>query len=315
MLEAKFQTGYLLRTVLENSKDLFDDVALIANPSGITLQAMDSAHVSVFLTRIPAESLLEFQCERSVNLAFSSTNLSAILRSVERPTASHMNPLTLHYNQTDDPGILHFHVEHNEHKSSDYSIKLIAETADLVTIPRHNYKAMLRIPSSYLAKVCKDFGHFGETMSIEVAGGGAAAAYVEFRGQGDMGIGAQRFGATNTDVSAAQRSVPILEALKSEEDADEGPEEVKVKLEDEDNANLQPDAALPAGEVSIVVQEPISLMFALKYVSAFAKAGRYSPTVTMRLSKDSPCTLEFELPGESGHVQYFLAPKVAEEED
>ena len=66
----------------------------------------------------------------------------------------------------------------------------------------------------------------------------------------------------------------------------------------------------------IELQEPVSLTFALRYLNFFTKAAPMSESVSLSLSKEVPLATEFTIGGdvEIGHLRYYLAPKVDDEE-
>lgn len=64
--------------------------------------------------------------------------------------------------------------------------------------------------------------------------------------------------------------------------------------------------------VVIDMQEPVSLLFALRYLNNFTKATPLGPTVTLSLSPDLPVLVEYPI-GDLGYVRYYLAPKIDEE--
>ena len=60
--------------------------------------------------------------------------------------------------------------------------------------------------------------------------------------------------------------------------------------------------------------EPVQLTFALRYLNQFAKATPLSTYVVLQLSSDLPIVVEYVI-AESGHVRFYLAPKVDEESE
>jgi len=66
--------------------------------------------------------------------------------------------------------------------------------------------------------------------------------------------------------------------------------------------------------VQIKLEEEVSLTFALRYLNSFAKATPLSPTVTLKMSPDVPLVVEYAIE-EIGHIRYYLAPKIEEEEE
>jgi len=70
--------------------------------------------------------------------------------------------------------------------------------------------------------------------------------------------------------------------------------------------------------VSIKVEEEVSLTFALRYLNFFAKATPLSGTVTLKMSPDVPLVVEYKMTDddtEMGHIRFYLAPKIEEEDE
>ena len=66
--------------------------------------------------------------------------------------------------------------------------------------------------------------------------------------------------------------------------------------------------------VLIEMEEPVELTFALRYLNFFTKATSLGGTVILSMSPDVPVVVEYPI-GETGHIKYYLAPKIDEEED
>ncbi|XP_037358602.1 proliferating cell nuclear antigen-like [Talpa occidentalis] len=65
--------------------------------------------------------------------------------------------------------------------------------------------------------------------------------------------------------------------------------------------------------VTIEVNEPVQLTFALRYLIFFTQATPLSPTVTLGMSADVPLAVEYKI-ADMGHIKYYLAPKIKDEE-
>ncbi|KAJ3186822.1 hypothetical protein HK101_009564 [Irineochytrium annulatum] len=78
---------------------------------------------------------------------------------------------------------------------------------------------------------------------------------------------------------------------------------------------LKAEAAIDDDEESatrIHVDSPVSLTFALKYLSNFTKATPLSSKVTLSMSNEIPLLVEYKV-DEVGHIRYYLAPKISDE--
>ncbi|OKP12502.1 Proliferating cell nuclear antigen [Penicillium subrubescens] len=68
----------------------------------------------------------------------------------------------------------------------------------------------------------------------------------------------------------------------------------------------------PEQNVTIDLSEPVALTFSLKYLVNFCKASNLSGSVRLNLSQEVPLLVEYPLG--SGHLRFYLAPKIGDEE-
>ena len=81
------------------------------------------------------------------------------------------------------------------------------------------------------------------------------------------------------------------------------------------NITVKPTAAAvdkKAG-VSITMDEPVELNFAVRYLKTFTKATPLAANVSISLSPDVPLVVEYKME-QSGHIRYYLAPKIDDED-
>merc|ERR1719201_2731152 len=80
------------------------------------------------------------------------------------------------------------------------------------------------------------------------------------------------------------------------------------------NVTIRQNASAEKDQQTLIeLQEPVSLTFALRYLNFFTKAAPMSESVSLSLSKEVPLATEFSV-GDMGHLRYYLAPKVDEDE-
>eukprot|EP00798_Chlamydomonas_sp_ICE-L_P017547 gene17547-23871_t len=65
--------------------------------------------------------------------------------------------------------------------------------------------------------------------------------------------------------------------------------------------------------ITINLNEPVALTFALRYLNNFSKAAPLSSHVKLSLTKDLPIVVEYPIEN-MGYVKYFLAPKIEDDE-
>lgn len=131
------------------------------------------------------------------------------------------------------------------------------------------------MPSAKFQRICRDLNQIGESVTIACAKDG-----VTFSVSGDLGSG-------------------------------------KVKVHQTANQDKKDET------VSISMSEPICLSFALKYLNYFAKATPLSSQVCLSLAPDVPLVVEYNILSkneeeeevEVGHIRYYLAPKIDEENE
>ena len=61
------------------------------------------------------------------------------------------------------------------------------------------------------------------------------------------------------------------------------------------------------------VDDPVTASFALRYLNIFNKAATLCPTVTLKLTADTPIVVEYKI-GKLGSIKYFLVPKINDDD-
>lgn len=70
------------------------------------------------------------------------------------------------------------------------------------------------------------------------------------------------------------------------------------------------DVEHPERSTTIRLSEPVALTFSLKYLVNFCKASALSDKVILSLSQEVPLQVEYSLGSGTGHLRFYLAPKV-----
>jgi len=73
MFEARLIQGYILKKILDAIKDLVNEASWDCSPSGMSLQAMDTSHVSLVAVNLKADGFDKYRCDRSVTLGMNLT--------------------------------------------------------------------------------------------------------------------------------------------------------------------------------------------------------------------------------------------------
>lgn len=80
MFEARLPQGNVLKKVLEAIKDLVPNANWDCGSNGLTVQAMDSSHVSLVSLSMSAEGFDPYRCDRNITLGMDTGTLSKILK-------------------------------------------------------------------------------------------------------------------------------------------------------------------------------------------------------------------------------------------
>ena len=73
MFEARLAQGSTLKSTIEAMKDLVTDANLDCSANGLSLQAMDSSHVSLCALLMRADGFDHFRCDKNISLGLNLT--------------------------------------------------------------------------------------------------------------------------------------------------------------------------------------------------------------------------------------------------
>jgi len=260
MFEARLTQGAVLKKLVEAMKDLVNDANLDCASTGVTMQAMDSSHVSLVSLKLDTDGFDRYRCDRTMSLGLNLGSLSKILKC-----ASGDDIVTLKTEEGSD--LITFMFESaSADRVSEFDMKLMDIDSEHLTVPDQTYSCQIKMPSSEFQRICRDLAVLGDTCTIKCTKDG-----VRFSVKGDLGTGS------------------ILHKHGSGAAADKAEE-----------------------GVTIVCEEPVELTFALRYLNFFTKATSLAPVVSLSMTKDVPLVVAYEMEG-LGHLKYFLAPKIDEE--
>ncbi|KAL4426763.1 hypothetical protein ABPG74_006541 [Tetrahymena malaccensis] len=179
MFEAKLQQGVVFKKIVDAIKDLVKSVNIDASTSGLSMQAMDSAHVALVSLKLNENGFKEYRCDRPITLGLSIENLSKILKC-----AGNDDTITL---QTDEeePSSLKFFFENQQaSKISEFSLNLMSLDSESLGIPDTDYSSVIQMSSAEFSRICKELSSISETVEIETS-----KESVKFSVQGDIGAG------------------------------------------------------------------------------------------------------------------------------
>lgn len=80
MFEAKMSQGKVLKGILESLKELVTDANFDVSESGMSLQAMDSSHVSLVALLLRSDGFENYRCDRNLSLGINLMSMSKVLK-------------------------------------------------------------------------------------------------------------------------------------------------------------------------------------------------------------------------------------------
>jgi len=178
MFEARLTHGKVFKQLIEALKDLVQDANIDCSEDELSIQAMDSSHVSLVQVNLRSQGFDHFRCDRAISLGFNSTNMSKILKC-----AGNDDIITLKAEDTADTLTLMFESPKQE-RIADFELKLMDIDAEPLGIPDTEYKCTIRLPSTEFQRIIRDMQVLGDTCIISCTKEG-----VRFSVSGDLGTG------------------------------------------------------------------------------------------------------------------------------
>jgi len=95
MFEARLVQGNLLKKIVESIRDLVSDANLDCKEAGLSLQAMDSSHVSLCALVLRSDGFDHYRCDRTISLGLNLGNMVRVACGVDFVRGSgHLPPTT-----------------------------------------------------------------------------------------------------------------------------------------------------------------------------------------------------------------------------
>eukprot|EP00775_Hariotina_reticulata_P012575 gene12575-12705_t len=284
MFEARLLQGNLLKKVVDAIKDLVTDANFDCSNSGFTLQAMDNSHVSLVSLTLREDGFAHFRCDRNMSMGMSLGNLAKILKCAGNDDIVTMKA-------ADDGDVVTFMFESpKEDRVSDFEVKLMDIDSEHLGIPDTEYAATVTMPSGEYQRICRDLSSIGDTGIFIMAIGSVAGAFLFYLRR------------TSEESSAC---FATKDGVKFSTSGDVGTANITVR---QNNT-----AEKKEEQVTIDLNEPVSLTFALRYLNSFSKATPLSSHVSLSLARDLPVMVDYQI-SDMGSLKFYLAPKIEDED-
>jgi len=178
MFDARLAEGAVLKKLIDSIKDLVTSANFDCSSTGISLQAMDSSHVSLVTLLLRGEGFDSYRCDRNISLGISLDSFQKVLKSA---TADDMITIKA----KDGADSVSFLFEHpKQTRISHFSLKLMDIDSEHLGIPDTEYKCTVKMPSNEFQRICRESTVIGDTVKISASKEG-----VPFSVSGEMGSG------------------------------------------------------------------------------------------------------------------------------
>lgn len=178
MFEARLIHGSVWKKILESIKDLLNEAIFDCSSTGITVQAMDSSHVSLVSLSMSSEGFDTYRCDRNLSMGINLPIMSKLVKC-----SGNDDVITL--KAADEADVLSLVFESpNQEKVSDFEMKLVDIDTEHLGIPDTEYCCVVKMPSGEFQRICRDLSQIGDSVIIACTKEG-----VKFTSSGENGTG------------------------------------------------------------------------------------------------------------------------------
>jgi len=202
-MEGCLKNGDILRKIIVAISDLVIDVNFDCDNLGMTLQAMDSSHVSLVSMLLRAEGFEGWNCPDNIQLGIHLDHLMKLLRCMHTKDS-----VELSYKEHADELDFIFKSQ-NEERVSHFSLKLMELVEERLGIPDTDYQTSVQMPSSEFMRICRDLASFGDTLTIKVT-----KEEISFSADGEIVNGVMSL----RNSTATDEEMPEATQIESKED-------------------------------------------------------------------------------------------------
>jgi len=178
VVEACLKNGELLRKMIGAIGDLVTDANFDCTSNGLSLQAMDSSHVSLVSMILRADGFEPWKCDGDCQLGIHLDHLNKVLKCMGAK-----DEMELKYKEGADECEFVFRSP-DEEKVAHFNLKLMEIDSEHLGIPDTEYKSTVRMSSAEFQRICRDLSVLGDTLTI-----GVNKDDVQFSVNGEIGKG------------------------------------------------------------------------------------------------------------------------------
>jgi proliferating cell nuclear antigen len=150
-------------TILFQHMRLFtDQISIGFSTTGMYLQTMDSARVSIIEITLPNTWFQKYECSEDVVLGINATILFKILNAREKSQRINI----VYESESTDALYLHFLSEDKTIFDKHFQCPLMDIESETMTIPPIEYAAEITIPSAVFSTLIQQLKTFGDSLDI-----------------------------------------------------------------------------------------------------------------------------------------------------
>ncbi|CAB9499252.1 Proliferating cell nuclear antigen [Seminavis robusta] len=178
MFEARLANGKTLKDIIESIKDLVNDANLDCSEEGISIQCMDSSHVSLVSISLAANAFDHYRCDRPLSLGLNSANMAKIFKMMGKDDSVVLKA-------EDEPDNLTMMFENDKTDTiADFELKLMDIDNEQLGIPDTPYKCTIQMPAGEFQRIIRDLQVLGDACTISCTKEG-----IRFTVSGSIGTG------------------------------------------------------------------------------------------------------------------------------
>ncbi len=159
--------GNIFKKIIDLLKEVLDVGILIINEDGISLESLDSSHVSFIQMLLNKDDFDKFvfdkKREEDLHLSVSMKSLSNILKCLNNG-----EQITISHEEGDNKIKWEFqNLDTNAYKS--FNLNLIDQDAHDINIPKANYQCRIKTLSSEFQNLLKNLAYIGDYVKIDIS--------------------------------------------------------------------------------------------------------------------------------------------------
>lgn len=157
-MEAKFKKGILFKRVIDSIKDFVPEGNFMCSSDGISLQAMDTAHVALVSVFFSLAAFEQYVCQTDIPLGLNISSLTKTLKMADSDDS-----VQLRAREGGDQ--LDIRIEQAK-RTAKFQLALMDLDMDRLEIPDQEYDCHLQMNSNEFKKICSDLSAFGDTITL-----------------------------------------------------------------------------------------------------------------------------------------------------